>query len=330
MVSTSFQWWVTSTAADENRKLERITERLPSLGRILITGTGGFIGGALVGAFRAAGVEPYEIRNRRDLDLRHAPAVSHRVAEVRPQVIIHLAASPDHPEGQPNGFVDAHNTIAGALNLVNAVPDDQPCTFVHAGTFKQYGDVAVPFIESGPTAPISLYGRSKHLAESIVRLRRADSKRFRAICVRLGSVFGPGQGPGQLVPHCIDRIGTGRARDLVLRNVLWDPIFITDVIVGMWQCLLHLPPSTLVINLGGGVAYRVPDVAALIANVLDGSLSTVDCYDEPVGHQCLGDVRLARQVLGWAPAVSLRRGIEITIDHFGATGTRPVSWQREP
>src|SRR5581483_12378427 len=59
--------------------------------RVLVTGGGGFLGSHLVERLRADGIEPFVAR-RRDYDLTHEADVERLFADVRPDLVFHLAA----------------------------------------------------------------------------------------------------------------------------------------------------------------------------------------------------------------------------------------------
>jgi dTDP-L-rhamnose 4-epimerase len=66
-----------------------------------------------------------------------------------------------------------------------------------------------------------------------------------------------------------------------------------------------------VLNIGGGRAYRVIDVAEKMANVLGKrGIGPEISGKYRVGdiRHCFGDIRLARKVLGYEPKVSLDEG----------------------
>jgi GDP-L-fucose synthase len=59
--------------------------------RVLVTGGGGFLGSHLVQRMRADGVEPVVAR-KRDYDLTRWDDAERLFADVRPELVVHLAA----------------------------------------------------------------------------------------------------------------------------------------------------------------------------------------------------------------------------------------------
>lgn len=160
--------------------------------RVLVTGSGGFVGPHVVWALRRAGAEVFELRNREDCDLSNLKAAEQRLAVVQPEIVIHLAASPDHARFQP---ADAYNTLASTTSILHALERlGTDCRIVHAGSYKQYGSAPLPYREAGPARPTTAYGRAKHQSESLIRA--ATDARISAVFLRLGPISAPDSTPG--------------------------------------------------------------------------------------------------------------------------------------
>jgi nucleoside-diphosphate-sugar epimerase len=164
--------------------------------RVLVTGTSGFLGGALasdllrkghaVGGFDVRGAPPKGVAPFRG-DLREAAAVREAFRAFRPEVVVHLAARTDLAETKDLGGYDAN--IGGVRNVVEAI---------HAGgtgraIFASSQLVCrVGYTPSSDTdyAPSTLYGESKVLTERIVR--EANGGGVAWCLVRPTTVWGPG------------------------------------------------------------------------------------------------------------------------------------------
>jgi nucleoside-diphosphate-sugar epimerase len=293
--------------------------RIEAVGGILVTGSGGFIGRALTAAL-GGGTELYQITDRRDLDLRNADATKRRLAEIKPQVIIHLAASPDAGDDPSRDlFADVHNTIACTANLLQAIPDDQRCLMIHVGSYKQYGSAALPFREDVPAQPVTAYGRAKHTAEWLVRLASSSCSWLRTVCLRLGPVYGPGQDEGRLIPKTIRCFLDGRMDGLVVSDVGWDPIYISDAVAGILACVRHPSLDDCVINLSGGRRHSTGAIVELIAAELGlDATPPVVCRDGDQGWECVGDVTRAATLLQWRSEVAVADGVRRMIQDIAS------------
>jgi GDP-4-dehydro-6-deoxy-D-mannose reductase len=164
--------------------------------RILVTGAGGFMGGALLKRFSerpdvdlvAVGRAAAPTGDGYRLDLGDRAATARLLAEVRPQVVVHAAGrTPSKP-----GALLADNAIATA-NLAEAIGLAAPdAGLILLSSAAQYGvsESQTPWRESDLCAPFEPYGISKHAAEqsALAAARRWGS---RTTSLRLFNVISP-------------------------------------------------------------------------------------------------------------------------------------------
>ena len=166
--------------------------------RVVVTGAGGFLGGAIARRFAARedvqliALErrtPTAFAGARLLDLGDRAAIAALLAEIRPDVVIHAAG---RTPGRPDAPLLADNAIATA-NLAEAIGQAAPgAGLILLGSAAQYGisDDLTPWRESDPCAPFEPYGASKHVAETCA-LAAGRRLGFRATALRLFNVVAP-------------------------------------------------------------------------------------------------------------------------------------------
>ncbi|MGA1526146.1 MAG: dTDP-4-dehydrorhamnose reductase, partial [Planctomycetota bacterium] len=175
---------------------------------VLVTGAGGQLGRAVVAAAEARGWRAASC-DRSVLPVEDADLVRERIAQVRPDVVVHCAAwtDVDGCESDPdradriNGHGTAH--VAEACRSVDARLVAVSTDYVFDG-FGLLDATGAPraYCTDDPAGPRSAYGRSKLLGEEAV-LRTPLAAGF--YVVRTSWVFGPG---GRNFPAAI----LGRAR----------------------------------------------------------------------------------------------------------------------
>lgn len=147
-------------------------------GAILVTGSSGLIGSAVVEYFttnghRVIGVDnnmrevffgehgstrstQHRLQDRFrafehcEIDIRDREAIDRLVADTTPSAIIHTAAQPSHDRAAAIPFLDFEVNALGTLNLLEAARQHCPeAPFVHMSTNKVYGDRpnTLPLIE---------------------------------------------------------------------------------------------------------------------------------------------------------------------------------------
>lgn len=165
---------------------------------LLITGSSGFIGSALIGKLRADGHTAHgiDIRSPRwrathrddlQLDITDAAALHNAVARIRPQRIVHLAARTDLSADR---VIDYHANIEGVANLLNAARSVGCVTRVlwtSTQLISRVGRIPAHDIDFDPDTS---YGESKVVGERIVR--SLDGGGMEWAILRPTTVWGPG------------------------------------------------------------------------------------------------------------------------------------------
>lgn len=152
---------------------------------LLVTGSRGQLGGALLAAAAARGV-PAEGHDLDTLDITDPVAVERAVLRLRPSAIVNCAAMTDvdRCESEPDAATRINGLAVG--NLARAA-DLAGATLVQISTDYVFpGTGANPWREDDPVDPVNAYGRSKALGESLARTAR------RHLVVRTAWLFGPG------------------------------------------------------------------------------------------------------------------------------------------
>lgn len=172
--------------------------------RVIVTGAGGLLGGAVVREFSRTG--DVVALDRRALDVTDGSAVRALVARERPDVVINCAAY-NNVDGAEDDPQTALNSNAFAALALGRAASDAGAVFVHySSDFVFDGDTDRPYVEEDQPNPRSVYGASKLLGDWFAL--EAD----RAYVLRVESLFGPptegGTRRGSL-GTIVDRIGEG-------------------------------------------------------------------------------------------------------------------------
>jgi dTDP-glucose 4,6-dehydratase len=196
--------------------------------------------------------------------------------------------------------------------------------FLLASTSEVYGDPAIhPQPESywghvNPIGPRGVYDEAKRYAEALTMAYHRQQGVDTAI-VRIFNTYGP-----RMRPH------DGRAIPTFLRQALANrPLtvfgdgtqtrsfcYVSDLIRGiiaLGESDQHLP-----VNIGNPDEFTLLELAQVVKAVT-GSESEVVHEALPVDdpRQRRPDISLARELLGWEPQVSLREGLQRTIEQTG-------------
>ena len=136
-------------------------------GTILLTGVNGQVGHELQHTLSVLGRAV--ALDRSQLDLSDADAIRRVVREIKPNLIINPAAytAVDKAESEPE-LAFAINATAPAVLAEEAAK--LGATLVHYSTDYVYdGSKSLPYVETDPTNPLSVYGKSKLAGEEAIR-----------------------------------------------------------------------------------------------------------------------------------------------------------------
>jgi dTDP-4-dehydrorhamnose reductase len=169
--------------------------------RILVTGSGGLLGSAVVPYAALRGHEIVAM-DRATLDVTDADAVREAISTQRPAFVIHCAAytAVDKAESEPQvahqvNVVGARN-VAEAASAVGAVPVYVSTDYVFDGAKR------VPYRPDDPTRSLSVYGATK-LAGEYATAEAAPSH----LVVRTSWLYG---GDNGFVPAILRRAEAGQ------------------------------------------------------------------------------------------------------------------------
>jgi dTDP-glucose 4,6-dehydratase len=238
--------------------------------------------------------------------------------------VFHLA-SPASPVDYMR--LPVHTLRTGALGTANAldVAERSGARMILASTSEVYGDpLEHPQPETywgnvNPVGPRSVYDEAKRFAEALTfayrRVRSADVG-----VARIFNTYGPRMrsDDGRMVPtFCTQALAgkpitvTGTGQQTRSLCYVDDTV---DALIALARCDYAGP-----VNIGNPTELSVLHIAELIRDLAGGESPIhflPPAQDDPQ-RRC-PDITVARDRLGWEPAVSYRDGLAVTVDWFRA------------
>ena len=231
-------------------------------------------------------------------------------------------ASPLHYQSDPVRTTKIN--VQGAINMLGLakrleVPILQASTseiygdpFVHPQTEAYWGNV-------NPIGPRACYDEGKRCAETLF----FDYHRQHGVAIKVARIFntyGPRMSPGdgRVVSNLIVQALAGE--DLTIYGDGQQTrsfCYVDDLVDGLVRLMSTSAKVTGPINLGNPVEITIGQLAQMIIEKT-GTRSRIRFMplpqDDPAKRN--PDITVAREVLDWAPRVSLDIGLERTITHF--------------
>lgn len=221
------------------------------------------------------------------------------------------------------------------LVLLEAVRAVCPkATVVFPGSRLEYGRPQwLPVNESHPLTGDSPYAIHKSACAAYYRAY-AEAYGMRTVVLRLSNPYGPHplqesyKGFGVL-NHFMDQAILSRPIELFGDgSQLRDFVFIDDVVEAVVEASSCPNLAGTVVNVGAGEGVSLARIAAEIVDVVgSGSIEHVPWppdFSLIETGDFYFDVSRARELLGWRPQTSLRRGLESTLAARGGSGCAPA------
>jgi GDPmannose 4,6-dehydratase len=283
----------------------------------------------VVGVVRRASTENFEriahIRDRielRQADLLDQLSLIDVVRGVEPDEVYNLAAQSFVPTSWVQPVLTAEFDAIGVTRLLEAIRLAAPdARFYQASSSEMFGRVReTPQRETTPFYPRSPYGVAKVYGHFITVNYRESYDLFACSGI-LFNHESPRRGREFVTRKVTDgvaRIKLGMARELRLGNLTarrdWG--FAGDYVQAMWRMLQQPEADDYVV--ATGVAHSVQDLVETAFACVD--LEWREHVREDPGllrpaevDHLIGDATRARQKLGWTPAVSFPRLVEMMV-----------------
>lgn len=300
--------------------------------QICITGGAGFLGRQVVAQLKAKGVTDQQIfiPRRKDFDLTVEAHVARLYDQVKPQVVIHLAAEVGGigaNREHPGRFFYAN--LAMGMHLVEYGRRHNITKFVHTGTVCAYPKFApVPFKESDiwngyPEETNAPYGVAKKAIFVMLDGYKREYGLNSSVVVPV-NLYGPYDNfdlhSSHVIPALIRKCETARVNgDESITcwgtgSATREFLFVEDAACGIIAATEKLDDPKPV-NLGTGNEITIKNLVQLIAKIVgfEGVIKWDTTKPDGQPRRQL-DTALANELLGWQAKVSFEEGLRKTIN----------------
>ncbi|MWV40031.1 NAD-dependent epimerase/dehydratase family protein [Natrialba sp. INN-245] len=297
---------------------------------VVITGGAGFIGSHLATALDSASgvriLDDLTTGQRENIpdeailfegDLRDEDTLVQATDEI--DIIFHEAALVSVQQSIETPLTSHEINVDGTLSLLE-VARKQDARIVLASSAAIYGHpIHVPITEVHSKNPTSPYGLDKLTIDHYARLYH-DLYDLETIALRYFNVYGPGQVAGDysgVISVFIDQALSGE--DITVHgdgDQTRDFVFIDDVVQANRKAATTDAVGE-VYNIGTGESITIRELAELIQDITDTNSDIVhtEARTGDIDHS-EADISKAKEHLDYEPSVSIREGLEQTIEWY--------------
>ena len=304
---------------------------------VLVTGGAGFIGSHVATALVERGDQVCVLDNLSsghlgnlthiaDLvkivegDILSLSDVKHAIEGV--DLVFHHAALASVPRSVANPRDTHDHCTTGTFNVLDAARQAGVQRLVFAASSSAYGDQPTKVKrETDPPAPLSPYAAAKIAGEMYCQ-SFAESCGLETVCLRYFNVFGPRQDPegeySAVIPKFVTRMIQGKPPIIFGDGKQSrDFIYIDDVVQGNLAAATAEGVSGKCFNMACGRQISLLELVDSLNHVLGTAIQPV--FDPPRAgdvRESLADISLAREMLGFEPAVDFDTGLSRSIEYY--------------
>jgi UDP-glucose 4-epimerase len=284
--------------------------------RCVVTGANGFIGTALCQRLLAAGAQVHGLcrqpvqphpRHWLRCDVRDAEQVKTTFAQLRPQLVFHLASIVSGSQSIEMVLPMLQVNLAGFAHVALAASEVKCERVITIGSSME-PDMMLPAVPSSP------YAASKFAASCYARMF-SEIYNLPIVIARVMMVYGPRQmDTSKLVPYIGSQLVKGRAAELSSGLQQFDWIYIDDVIDALLAIATRPGLNGHSVDVGTGTLSSVADIAHGIA-LRFGRVDLLRLGAIPnrkAEPTRAADVARTAAVLEWRPRVGLEEGLDRT------------------
>ena len=273
------------------------------MGKILVTGSSGFIGKKIVKRLDKLEVIT-DSNNFERIDLQNKEQVMKLDST---DMVIHLGGKTPQNELKWSEYFD--NNVIGTLNVLEYCIQKKVKKMIYVSSYVYGNPKYCPIDENHPINPHNAYTESKYLGERLCEFycNRSD---LNLIILRPFNIFGESMREGFLITNLINSVKTGKKLTIVNKNSKRDFLHVDDFVDLIVKLIDH-DFKFEVFNVGAGRSYSFEDIIKKIERITSQKIN-ID-YEENKEifiDDITSDISKIKNKIDWQPRIKFDEGLE--------------------
>lgn len=281
---------------------------------ILVTGSEGLIGKALVENLKSKNYEVIEFDIKNNEDVLDKSLVEEKIKSVNG--VVHLAAVSRVITAYNDPENSVRTNILGTTNILESIRKLNPnCWMIFASSREVYGETNGKIKENDQLNPLNVYGSTKLAGESICTSYRKNYSTETYI-VRFSNVYGgKNDHPDRVIPIFLHQALNNLDITVNGGEQMFDFVHLEDVVDGLSILIEKITQKQMqneifIFHFVTGIGIKLMDLVEKIKDVTNSnsSIKFLPARNYDV-EKFVGDPTRTEQVLGWKSKISLEDGL---------------------
>lgn len=310
--------------------------------RVAITGSSGYIAGALVTALQNSNASVLRVSRKLLPEIPSTRVLQTDIGKpdgwpailAESDIIFHLSSNTSIYAAANDPVDSLQSTLMPLLHLINtAKKNNIKPRVVFASTVTLYGLVdELPVDESKIPLPVTVYDLHKVFAEEQLKLASQQGI-IGSAALRLANVYGPSSGNSSASDRGIlnkvvkQALAGGGLKIYGDGNYIRDYVYIDDVVTAFLTAGLanNIEGESFNISTGRGITLaQAFKMAAEQVDAIKGTQTAIEYVDWPEAadplerRNFIGNNRKFSRMAGWVPQVDLEQGIRSLISFYSS------------
>jgi len=273
------------------------------MGKILVTGSSGFIGKKIIERLDKLKVIT-DSNNSEHINLQNREQVMKLDSA---DTVIHLAGKTPQKKLKWSEYFD--NNVIGTLNILEYCIQKKVKKIIYVSSYIYGNPKYFPINEDHPIDPHNAYTRSKYLAEQLCEFYAKNSD-LNVIILRPFNIFGKTLPNGFLISNLLKSIETNEKITIVNKDSKRDFLHIDDFV----DLILKIKDYDFkfeIFNVGSGKSYSFNEVIEKIEEIALKKLNLqYEENKENVIREITADISKLNNKIKWNPKISFDEGLQ--------------------